>query len=101
MLDKSNFTRIKRDVNGNSRYVVPFFMLITSKEKVEFNNSPLAADTINRRGETPLYAFVIAKAKAYGGKKYSTKDYAGGIVFQSSSLSETVQYLNIKLFGRA
>lgn len=59
-----NFTRINNDVNGNPRYVCHFLNI---------------ADN---------YIEAVKKAKTIGGKKYHTKGYGGGIVFQSYNIEE-------------
>jgi hypothetical protein len=64
------FTRINNDVNGNPRYVTHFL------------NIPLDADvSVSER-----YALACKKANKIGGKKYHTKSFGGGIVFQSYNL---------------
>ena len=59
------WTRINRDVNGNSRYVLHFLNI---------------ADD---------YETAVKLANKVGGRKYHTKGYGGGIVFQSCSLHHT------------
>jgi hypothetical protein len=59
------FTRIKNDINGNPRYVVHFLNI---------------ADD---------YQNAIHLANKIGGRKYHTKSYGGGIVFQSYNIKET------------
>lgn len=68
------FTRIDNDVNGNPRYVCHFSNI---NDGLEWGSS------INDR-----YSSAITKAKAFGGKRYHTKNYGGGIVFQSYNLNE-------------
>ena len=63
------FTRIKNDVNGNPRYVVHFLNI---------------ADN---------YQDAIQLANKIGGRKYHTKSYGGGIVFQSYNIEETKKQL--------
>jgi hypothetical protein len=52
-------TKIKRDSNGNPRYVVHFLSIANS------------------------YPKAVKLANKIGGRKYHTKGYGGGIVFQS------------------
>jgi hypothetical protein len=73
------FTRINNDVNGNPRYVVHFFNLLTEGEK---NN------TVAMLSLSGIYDLAVYKAKKIGGKKFHNKQYGGGIVFQSYSLPE-------------
>lgn len=56
------FTRINNDVNGNPRYVVHFLNIDDD------------------------YKTAVKKANKIGGRKYHTKSYGGGIVFQSYNL---------------
>ena len=64
------FTRINNDVNGNPRYVCHFLTL---------------ADN---------YQQAVKLANSIGGRKYHTKNYGGGIVFQSYNLQDEVNHIN-------
>ena len=66
-----NLTRVNNDVNGNPRYVFHFLALA------------------DHYGES----VAIAK-KLIGGKKYHTKSYGGGIVFQSYNVKVELEILN-------
>lgn len=80
----SHFTRINNDVNGNPRYVCHYTHL----------SAPVDRDAdISER-----YTLALARARAIGGRKYHTKGYGGGIVFQTYSLPETCDSIN-KLTG--
>ena len=57
-----NFTRIDNDINGNPRYVCHFLNI---------------ADN---------YETAVKMANKIGGRKYHTKKYGGGIVFQSYNI---------------
>ena len=70
-LTTENLTRINNDVNGNPRYVFHFLAL---------------ADHYSG-------AVSVAK-KLIGGKKYHTKSYGGGIVFQSYNVQNDLDILN-------
>jgi len=70
-----NFTRINNDINGNPRYVCHFLNLLSDKEQESYNVSE-------------KYALALKKAKTIGGKKYHTKSYGGGIVFQSYNIAD-------------
>lgn len=69
-ITRSDFHRISNDVNGNPRYVISWFRI---------------ADT---------YANALAIARKIGGRKYNTKKFGGGIVFQSYNIDEEINYLN-------
>ena len=76
---KFDWTRINNDSNGNPRYVLHFLNLNT---RAEFDAVPWI--------DTPIkYAIAVKRANRIGGKKYHTKSYGGGIVFQSYSLEDT------------
>ena len=71
---KDSLVRIKNDVNGNPRYVMHFLQMFSDVE----NDRLRGAFSIEER-----YAMAVTRAKQIGGRKYSTKYYGGGIVFQS------------------
>lgn len=62
--------RITNDVNGNPRYVIHFLDILSKREKKN-----LSLDE--------MYKVAIKKANQLGGKKYHTKNFGGGLVFQS------------------
>jgi len=64
------FTRVKSDVNGNPRFVCHFVNLASN------------------------YVEACKLANKIGGRKFNTKKYGGGIVFQSYSLTELVAAIN-------
>ena len=70
MLTIKDFTRVNSDVNGNPRYVLHFTLL----------------------GNTYLEA--LNNSRQFGGKKYNTKSYGGGIVFQTYSLDSLTDKIN-------
>lgn len=76
---KFDWARINNDSNGNPRYVLHFLNLCTCAE--------LDADPWMPIGVK--YAIAVKRANSIGGKKYHTKGYGGGIVFQSYSLEDT------------
>lgn len=80
----SHFTRINNDTNGNPRYVCHYTHLSTPVDR--------DADISER------YALALARARAIGGRKYHTKGYGGGIVFQTYSVPDTCDSIN-KLTG--
>lgn len=66
-------TRINNDENGNPRYVVHFLNFITPKDQ---------------KSGVDTYELAVKRARSIGGKKYHTKSYGGGIVFQSYNTKE-------------
>lgn len=70
MVKIDDFTRINNDVNGNPRYVCHFLQLSDN------------------------YQEAIKKANSIGGRKYHTKSYGGGIVFQSYNLQNLCDKIN-------
>lgn len=86
MITKENFTRINNDVNGNPRYVVHFTEVLTQQEK---DNAPRGLNWVQN-----CYDFALKKMRQLGGKKFSNKQYGGGIVFQSYNIQDTVNRIN-------
>lgn len=64
------FTRINNDINGNPRYVCHFLNIAND------------------------YKTAVKLANKIGGKKYHTKSYGGGIVFQSYNIESTAEHIN-------
>ena len=89
MQNTITFTRIKNDVNGNPRYVCHFLKLNTREE----------LDSADWIPTSEKYAIACKRANSIGGRKYHTKAYGGGIVFQSYSLPELVESIN-RVTGR-
>jgi hypothetical protein len=83
------FYRIKNDVNGNPRYVVHYFDLLTQEE--------LDKDLSLNFSKYDNWA--RPRGRTIGGKKYHNNSFGGGIVFQSYSLSDLMQSIN-ELTGR-
>jgi hypothetical protein len=79
------FTRIKNDVNGNPRYVCHFLNLSLDNDRIELNKENPGYIT----SVEGLYNIALKRAKTIGGKKYHSKSYGGGIVFQSYNLLDT------------
>ena len=67
--------RIDNDVNGNPRYVTHFL------------NVPIDGEGLSI---SEKYALACKKAKAIGGKRYHTKKFGGGIVFQSYNTNDLI-----------
>lgn len=82
---KIDWTRVNNDVNGNPRYVCHFLNFIKDKDTVDLvaQRNPFT-DRLSKQYET-----AIKRAKKIGGRKYHTKSYGGGIVFQSYNIQET------------
>lgn len=81
MIQESDFTKIKHDVNGNPRYVCHFLHLDT-------HGMHSGIDLSQR------YVIALALARTLGGKKFHNKQYGGGIVFQCFNLSELCKRIN-------
>lgn len=81
MIQKTDFMRVKNDVNGNPRYVCHFLCLDVHGLESDF--------TISER-----YAMACKLANRAGGRKFHNKQYGGGIVFQSYCLNELCNFLN-------
>lgn len=77
------FTRVNNDVNGNPRYVVHFFALLSDKEQQEISDKAKPFQYI-----TDAYNYAVKKANKIGGKRYRGKDFGGGIVFQSYNIND-------------
>jgi len=76
-----NWTRINRDINGNSRYVCHFFNLVPD----------LKGDSLD--GLNGLYDIAVKRANKIGGRKFHNKQFGGGIVFQSTDTRSTERYI--------
>lgn len=74
------FTRIKNDVNGNPRYVCHFLHLDVHGWQSNI-------------GLSERYGIACKLANTIGGRKYNTKKYGGGIVFQSYSLIDLISHI--------
>lgn len=74
-------TKINNDVNGNPRYVVHFLNLLTDEEM-----ESLPFDM--------KYPTAVKRANKIGGRKYHTKSYGGGIVFQSYNTDQLKRDIN-------
>jgi hypothetical protein len=76
------FIRIKNDINGNPRVVCHFLDLFSEEEKAKWRE----LHGLNYLGL--MYKWATKRANKIGGRKYDTKAYGGGIVFQTYSLDE-------------
>lgn len=69
------WTRVNSDVYGNPRYVVHFLDVMPKS----FANVPLEEK----------YARTVKLLNKIGGKKFTNRQYGGGIVFQSYNIDDT------------
>jgi hypothetical protein len=86
MIQKDDFTRVKNDVNGNPRFVAHFLAFTTSDDLAGY----MGLDKITQK-----YALALSRAKALGGRKFHNKQYGGGIVFCTYSLSNLCDEINL------
>ena len=80
-MDKIEFTKIKHDTNGSPRYVCHWLNLMTDIELLMLANGKVYG--------RQMYPVAVKRANKIGGRKYHTKGYGGGIVFQSYNIKET------------
>jgi hypothetical protein len=83
-----NFTKISHDINGNPRYVIHFLNFITPEEYKNDNEWGFL---------TSLYKLACKRANKWGGRKFSNRQYGGGIVFTSYNIRDTCDFLNRKM----
>lgn len=76
-----DFTRINNDYYGNGRVVCHFFNLLTEEEK-------------NKYDIETSYNIAVKRANKIGGRKYHTKNYGGGIVFQDKGEKRLTERIN-------
>lgn len=67
-------TRLRSDINGNSRWAVHF----TDLEPPAVRETLRGTMTLSER-----YARIVKLANTVGGRKYHNKGYGGGIAFQA------------------
>ena len=89
--EELTFTRVPSDACGNPRYVVHFLALNTREEL-----DRAGPDWI---GIHEKYRLACKRANSIGGRRYHTKRYGGGIVFQSYSIDETAAHIS-RVTGR-
>ena len=66
------FTRVNSDVNGNPRYVMDFYHILTPVER----DLPFCS----------RYPLAIKKANKIGGRKFHNTQYGGGLVFSTYNI---------------
>lgn len=69
----TEITRLKQDVNGNSRHAVHFLDL----------EPDALREVLQRMTLTERYAQVVKLSNALGGRRYHNKSYGGGVAFQA------------------
>lgn len=79
------FTRVKSDANGNSRFVCHFLNLLTREE-------------LDRSGDQWIpvgakYDLALHRARKIGGRKFHNKQYGGGIVFQCYGAADITPHI--------
>jgi hypothetical protein len=77
------FTRANSDVYGNPRYIVHFTDFLKTDERNLYG--------LNNYGQ--LYALACKRANKIGGRKYTGRNYGGGIVLQSYNIEETAKHI--------
>lgn len=82
MATTNDFTRVNNDTNGNPRYAIHFYHLLTENE----SDNREGFDFVSRQ-----YNEALQRAKKIGGKKFHNKQFGGGIVFQSYNLHDTIK----------
>lgn len=88
MSESIDWTRIKNDVNGNPRYVCHYTNLSTEEDR---RIAEREATLSNGGFISIMYRLAVKRANKIGGRKYHTRAYGGGIVFQSYSIRDTEQ----------
>lgn len=78
-IKKEDFTKVKNDINGNTRYVIHFLCLIKETEHTDIFKD---------------YDLALSKARKIGGKAYKGKDFGRGIVFQTYNIYDTIKKIN-------
>lgn len=97
MVNTENFTRINNDINGNPRYVIHYSECVSDKDFLELHGvTPSEQKELNAHMRKTEYAYGVAvvKMNKLGGRKYNTKNYGGGIVFQSYNLQSLCDRIN-------
>lgn len=83
-----NFKKVKRDINGNPRYVIHFLDLLENEEQ---ENIDVSYDYLSFSSRLKIKKdLALKKARLIGGKLYRGKEFSGGIVFQSYNVDELI-----------
>ncbi len=93
------FTKIKKDVNGNSRIVCHHSNIVNEKDldfpsrdkdgKIVLSTDEIIYMLYKCTKKEHAYNLALKRAKKIGGKKYNTKDFPNCIVFQSTDPEQT------------
>jgi len=87
------FTRVNNDVNGNPRYVCHFLNLVKDSDfklgTKRMTDNEVIQYLHNMSRTEYGYKLAVKRANKIGGRKYHTKAYGGGIVFQSYNIDDT------------
>ena len=78
------WTKIRHDVNGNPRFVCHFLNFVSDGDRA-------VAETMGLGRVDYLYNMALARARKLGGRRYHTKAYGGGIVFQCYAPSAEIE----------
>lgn len=89
---KIDFTRINNDINGNPRYVCHFLNFVNNQDRKEADKQKNVQKTFGT--VSILYEIAVKKANTIGGRKFHTKSYGGGIVFQSYNIYDLEKRIN-------
>lgn len=87
------FTRIDNDTNGNPRYVCHFLDLVKDSDfnigTIDMTANEVIQYVHNMSKTQYAYSIAVKRAKTIGGRRYNTKKFGGGIVFQSYNIHQT------------
>lgn len=75
------FTRVNNDVNGNPRFVCHFLAFINDRDEAKAKELQERCRPF-QSAISHLYDIALNKSRQLGGRKFSNKQYGGGIVFQ-------------------
>lgn len=94
-----HFTRIDNSTSGVPRYVCDFPNLLTKGENGY--HDPITDTYIEPTVKGTLqYDVAVKRANLIGGKKYNTKKYSGGIVFESYNIRATGEEILLLTSGK-
>lgn len=89
VITEEDFTRAKRlDVNGNPRYITHFLNFLSQKE-IDRHYKVYGFNALHA-----MYVTACTRANKVGGRKFSCKEYGGGIIFQMYNCTDEIEYIN-------